>query len=215
MATMSHSVGELGVDFAWDTPNFDTLKSSGYKFCMNYLSWLPNGKVLTASRRDAMLSRGFAIGPNWEYDSSDQLRGTSGGNTDGAEAYRQAVALGVPEGVTIWFSCDFDVQDSQRSVVQNYWTAAKNQLQGRYQMGVYGGRRAATWALALGHKAWQTYAWSGGVVVPGIHIYQFQNGVTIAGADCDKDKLMRLDAGLWNMGYDPSGDIDIITSMIG
>jgi hypothetical protein len=163
---------------------------------MRYLSWLPNGKVLSKSEYNALRAKGFAIGLNWEFDTSDQLRGASGGRVDATEAKRQMKAIGVPNGTVCWFSADWDVSASQLPTVRAYWAAANAALSPNYRVGVYGGHRAVTDALNHGYWGWQTYAWSYGVWDPRAHVRQILNGIRVGGADCDRNQLKRLNAAL-------------------
>jgi hypothetical protein len=193
--------GDYGLDFAWSKPSIAAIEGGGYTFVLRYLSWSSSGsKVLSKTEKDSYLAAGLAVGLNWEHSDGDQRGGASEGAFEGAEAYRQARALGAPQGDVIYFSCDFDVQPGEMATVEAYWTAARKALQGYYRFGVYGGLRAVSRALALGYHGWQTYAWStrdGAIVwAAGAHIRQIRNGISVGGADCDRNQLMKADAGL-------------------
>lgn len=197
---MGHAVGELGLDYAWSHPGVDTMWNAGYRFAMRYLSWLPNGKVIGKSEYSQLLAKGIAVGMNWEYSANDQRAGASGGHKDATEAKRQMKALGVPLGKVCYFSADWDVASNELGTCLAYWKAARAVMAPEYGVGVYSGYRTIKFALDNGFHGWQTYAWSGGAWDPRAHIRQIQNGIRVGGADCDKNQLMRLDAGLVGLG---------------
>ncbi len=194
-------VNSLGLDFAWSKPNLAAIKGFGARFVMRYLSWLPNGKVLTRSEVDGYLRAGLAVGLNWEWDTDDQTKGAAGGTKDATEAVRQARALGAPagQGIAIYFSADSE--DTSRNPRLNYWLAAQKVVEkAGYKMGIYGGYYAVDAALKMGYKSWQTQGWSDGKWHPRMHIKQFYPPITVGGADVDKNQIFRpAEAGLW--GY--------------
>lgn len=183
----------LGVDYAWARPNLDQLWSAGYRFVCRYLSWLPNGKVIGAAERDALLAKGFDIFLNWEFDARDAMGGASAGDQHGAEAVRQAKALRYPAGSTIYFSVDFDVTEAQQVTVNAYIGAARKRCHDAgYRVGTYGGYYPTKRLFDAGliDDGWQAYAWSGGQWDPRAALRQTKNGVQIAGADCDIDQTV-------------------------
>lgn len=201
---MAHLPGELGLDYAWTHVPISAMHAGGYRFAMRYLSWLPNGKVIGKNEFNQLLANDIAVGMNWEYDTSDQLRGAPGGRSDAAEAKRQMKALGTPAGKVCYFSADWDVAAYQLPTLRAYWAAANAVLSPEYRFGVYGGHRAVTAALDLGYFGWQTYAWSYGVWDPRTHIRQTLNGIRIGGVDCDRDQLKKMDAGLVGLSTAPA-----------
>lgn len=188
------NVGDYGLDFSWGRPSINSVQAGGYTFVCRYLSWDTTGKTITKPEYDKYLSAGLAVCLNWEQAAGDQKRGATGGQADGAEAYRQARALGAPKNTVIYFSADWDVQAGELATCRSYWSAAAQQLQGYYRLGVYGGYRVVKDALSLGYHGWQTYAWSYGQWA-NAHFRQIQNGVAVGGASVDRDLLMRPDAG--------------------
>jgi hypothetical protein len=77
-------------------------------------------------------------------------------------------------------------------VIDAYLAGAASVL-GRERVGVYGGAVIIDHCQAVGSASWfwQTYAWSGGRVCPGIHLYQYQNGQTINGGSVDFTRSMQ------------------------
>src|SRR5258706_25646 len=151
-----------GVDYAWARPNLDALWAADKRFVCRYLAYpngtQPNGKVLTSAELAALHARGFGVVLNWEQASGDMLKGYATGMTHGREAVRQANALGAPDWVPIYFSCDVDTTTSQWPSVAAYLDGATAAL-GRNRVGVYGEADVID-AMIPAHAAWgwQTYA---------------------------------------------------------
>ncbi len=193
------AVGADGVDYSWGRPDPQELKRLGYQFVMRYLSYDLSGKNLTASERDQLFDAGLEIGFNWENDAGDARLGYDKGRQYAQEALKQARALGLPDSKPIYFSVDFDVQSSEYDVVEDYYLGIQSVI-GRNRTGIYGSyncigqAKSRGWALYY----WQTYAWSDGKIQSGIHVYQYQNNVTVAGASVDKNDAKSTDIGSWN-----------------
>ena len=188
-----------GIDYSFSRPDIPTLKTLGYTFVMRYLSWLPNSKCITTDEIKALRDNGFTVGLNWEYDAKDQTHGAEYGHIQGREAVRQAKALGYPQGCAIYYSADWDATEADQSAINAYLAAVRQEHNGYYRVGVYGGYYVVKRALDAGvvDCAWQTYAWSGGQWEPRAALRQVQNSIRIAGGDCDIDQ-MTGNAYLWS-----------------
>ncbi|MBO0867083.1 MAG: DUF1906 domain-containing protein [Micromonosporaceae bacterium] len=181
---------DYGLDYAWSKPSISAMRSGGYRFASRYLSWLPNGKVITASEYQSLRDAGIQVALNWEHTANEALQGAPTGQRSADEAVRQAHALGYPRGCTIYFSIDFDQTASQANVCNAYLRAARDVLHAAgFRIGVYGGFNAVKRALdaQVVDDAWQTYAWSGGRWDARASLRQIQNGITVGGADCDRN----------------------------
>lgn len=195
-----------GVDYAWARPDPVELYALGKRFVCRYLAYLPNGKVLTSIERAALHDAGLDIVLNWEQGAGDMLKGREVGREHASAALREAVALGAPSTVPIYFSCDTQIVNAiQMEAVARYLQGAADIL-GRNRVGVYGqysvierfvGGVSCAWG-------WQTYAWSAGKISPLAHIYQYRNGVNIANADCDLNRAMKPEIGAWTVSLSAS-----------
>lgn len=126
------------VDYSYSRPNLDQLKAQGVVGVMRYLSY-PSGKVITASERDAILSRGLMLGLNWEYTNRDIH--IDNGIQHAKEALRQARALNYPKGSAIYFSCgDHDLVPSEAPALRVYLKNCRVVLGSEYKVGLYGGK---------------------------------------------------------------------------
>jgi hypothetical protein len=189
------AVRDSGLDYAWSKPSISAIKAGGYKFVLRYLSWLPNGKVITASEYGSLRAAGLDVALNWEFTADEALNGATTGSTSATEAVRQAQALGYPKGCTIYFAIDFDQTAAQAPACNAYLRAARGVVHAAgYRMGVYGGVNAVGRALDAGvvDDAWQTFAWSGGRWDNRAHLRQIENGVVVDGADCDRDERVGI-----------------------
>jgi hypothetical protein len=188
-----------GCDYSWARPSLSGLKAAGINFVIRYHSHDTTGKNLTTSEANAILANGMDVVSNWEYDPRAALNGRAQGVADAANGINQLVACGGPSTAAIYFSVDFDAQDSDMHAVAAYVDGAVDTI-GWDRVGVYGGYRviANMAATARCKYFWQTYAWSGGQWHSAVHIRQTQNDVTLAGGQVDMDTSTVPDYGGWN-----------------
>lgn len=203
-----------GYDFSSSRPSPAAIKAAGGAFVSRYLSYQPNLKIATKSELLSYISAGIDVFLNWEYTATHALGGGGAGAADGAEAVRQAQALGYPKGATIYFSIDWDATPEQQLVINSYIHAAALRVHpAGYRMGAYAGYHVIRRLFDAGmiDDGWQAYAWSrfksGVTVGPQAvlvrlfdgHDYwfdkraslrQIQNGLFIGGQSVDKDQLV-------------------------
>jgi hypothetical protein len=104
----------------------------------------------------------------------------------------------------VYFATDWSVTAGQFAAVDQYLAGAASVI-GAGRVGVYGGLAIIQHCQAARSAAWfwQTYAWSGGHVAAGIHLYQYSNGRTINGASVDLCRSMQGNFG--QLATSPSG----------
>jgi hypothetical protein len=195
-----------GVDYAFPPrPSIAGLAAAGKKFACRYGGPGSLSKQLSPTEAAELSAAGIAIVANAEGSTDGMLGGYSTGVSWAVSAERHFAACGMPPGRPIYLSADFDVTSAQWPAVRDALRGAASVL-GAARVGVYGGRRAIEWARRDGVAAWywQAFAWSGGVWVPGNHIEQYRNGVTLAGASLDLDRAPKSDYGQWTIGDDMS-----------
>lgn len=192
-----------GVDYAWSRPDIAQLAAAGKRFACRYGGPGSDGKQLHADEAQALSAAGVAIVANAEGSATGLLGGWSAGADWARRADAHFRACGMPPDRPIYLSVDFGVTSDQWLVVREALRGAASVI-GVARVGVYGGRRAIEWARRDGVAAWfwQTYAWSYGYWVPGNHIEQYQNGVSLAGATLDLDRALTSDFGQWTIGDD-------------
>lgn len=189
-----------GVDYAFSRPSPAGLRDAGKRFAVRYGGPGTADKHLTAAEVRALHGAGLAIVANAEGTA----RGLAGGARIGAQwadlADAHFRALGLPNNRPIYLSADWDVQPGEWPAVRAALEAA-GRLIGAGRVGLYGGRRAIEWGQRdrCAQWFWQTYAWSGTPThwVPGCHLQQYRNGVTVAGGDCDLNRALTVDYGGW------------------
>lgn len=173
-----------GVDYAWGPKPYDAFKQQGIRFAMRYISH-DNSKDLSYAEKRELHKRGIGVGLVFESTANRALSGFANGAVDAKYAAARASLLGMKD-VPIYFAVDFDATDRQKPLIREYLRGCASVL-GRNRVGVYGGY----WVVkdCYEHRAcdwfWQTYAWSGGMVHPATHIYQYHNGVRINGLSVD------------------------------
>jgi hypothetical protein len=212
------------VDYSWGRPNLAELARLGKRFIIRYVSFDRTGKNLTKAEADAARAAGLSIVTNWEWDRFDQL----GGRTRGVEHAREADRLhraagGPPE--PIYFSTDFNATATQLATCYAYLEGAASVL-GWGRVGCYGGRRTIDFMATRGVRwLWQTYAWSGFSPLsgrfdedntrwhPAAAIHQYNNGVRVAGADCDLNRAMKTDYGQWGQEEDDVTKAEVLDAL--
>lgn len=186
----------FGIDYAWGRIPGRILKESGIDFVCRYLSNDPS-KNLTAPEVKDLHAAGVSIVLVWEAGGSAALNGYGQGAADAKTAHGQARKLGVPDSVPIYFAVDFPETAPEQLAVREYFRGAAGVL-GFNRTGIYGGLAAVE--AIQGHEAryaWQTYAWSGGVLDGRAQLYQFSNGHTVAGVSVDFNHSLADDFGQW------------------
>jgi len=177
------------------------IKAAGYEFVCRYLvperyAW----KRLTRAEAEAITAAGLKIVSVFETTASRPAGGSAAGSVDGAEALKEALAIGQPKGSAIYFAVDFDVSGKDTmDAIERYLRAAASAIPG-YEVGVYGeydvieemARRGAA------KHFWQTYAWSKGKKSARANIYQYKNGQTVAGHPVDLNESYGGE-GWWNL----------------
>ncbi|MFC0333169.1 DUF1906 domain-containing protein [Paenibacillus sepulcri] len=163
------------------------LANAGMMFAARYLvpenlAW----KRLTRAEAEAITGAGMQIVSVFETTASRAASGEAAGRTDGAAALRQAKLIGQPQGSAIYFAVDYDAQPAAYRSIEEYLRAADAQITG-YKSGVYGSYAVVEEMARRGacEHFWQTYAWSRGEQSAHANLYQYRNGVTVAGVLLD------------------------------
>lgn len=177
-------------DYSWGRPNLGELRSLGYVGVMRYLSW-DSTKNLSRDEVTAIHAAGLWVGLNWEGTGNwaELGQGAHGGRAAGAEAGRQARALGAPTSVPIFVSADYDVTPDQHATIGAYLDAFADAS--GYPVGIYGEGQLLNAMLAAGHArfGWNTNAtgW-GGVSAQAVLLQKLP--AHVAGADIDPNVLI-------------------------
>lgn len=172
-----------GVDYSWARPGGAALQAAGKTFAVRYLyPDGPGGKGLDASELADLRAHGLAVAVVFEASGTRVLSGRAAGHADAQTAQGQLDALGMGP-LPVYFAVDFDATTGQQGPIDEYLRGAA-EIIGLNRVGLYAGigpiQRAQTNGTATWF--WQTYAWSGGQVAAGIHLYQYRNGQNINGA---------------------------------
>lgn len=173
-----------GVDYSWARPGGATLKNAGKSFAVRYLyADGQGGKGLDPSELADLQANGVEVPVVYESYAARAKEGRAAGQADARSAQAELERLGLPTGMPIYFAVDYDAPESDQGVIDEYLRGAADVI-GKERVGVYAGywvvkrckeNGTATWL-------WQTYAWSGGNVLDGIHLYQYRNGQELNGA---------------------------------
>jgi Domain of unknown function (DUF1906) len=161
--------GKLGKDYT-----IDWLKQQGFGSIIRYISSGSQSKCIDADEAQALIAGGITVGIVYELAGGSPAFGglpgsidSTHGASDGAYALRTLKALGVPQGVVVYFAVDTDVNnnDDINTYVIPYFKAAKQAMAGYYRIGAYGCGATCAAALDSGgcDKAWLANAkdWDG------------------------------------------------------
>lgn len=189
-----------GVDYSFARPTPSGLAAAGKKFAVRYGGPGSAGKHLTASELKALRAAGLDVVANAE-GSAGGYKGDAAGRSWAASAENDFRGLGMGADRPIYFSVDWPADSSDWAAIDAalHGSAA---ILGANRVGVYGSYDVIAHCVVAGSAKWfwQTYAWSHGRQHPKAHLYQYSNGVTIAGGDCDLTRALTADFGQWNKG---------------
>ena len=186
-----------GVDSSYDPPTVSELKAAGKKFSIRYVSTPGHQKNLTKAEADALTKAGLGVAIVGEISAGRALMGRAQGKADMVSFQSQAKALGAPSPCVIYMAVDIDVT-TQMSVCVDYVRGAADAVGERFT-GVYGEADViqACQQADVCEYFWQTYAWSGGEMAKGIHLYQYKNNVAMGNATVDYCRAYVDDYGQW------------------
>lgn len=187
-----------GVDYSYDRPTPAGLKAAGKHFVVRYITTPgPGNKGIDKAEYDALRAEGIEVVVVYEGSAGDMKKGHAQGVTDAKAAQANLKGIvGLNDNLPVYFACDWDATPGDQTAINSYLDGAASVL-GLDRVGIYGGyypvKRAhdakkATWL-------WQTYAWSGGQILAGIHLYQYKNGVSLANGTVDLCRAMQTEYG--------------------
>lgn len=173
-----------GIDYSWARPGGRNIKNAGKQFVVRYL--YPDGeggKGLDAGELADLINNGLEIVVVYESYVARPLEGRAAGQADARTSQNEINRLGLPANMPVYFAVDWDASAAEQGAIDEYLRGVGDVL-GANRVGVYGGVRVIQRCMASKSCVWfwQTYAWSGGEVQEGIHIYQYRNGQPLNGA---------------------------------
>lgn len=188
-----------GVDYSFARPSPQGLYNAGKRFAVRYGGPGSDGKQLTAGELAALRAAGLDVVANAE-GSAGGYNDADTGRSWAASAEGAFRGLGMPADRPIYFSADWDASASDMAGIDAALRGSAAVI-GAARVGIYGSYDVIEHCRKAGTAAWfwQTYAWSAGRVSSANHLYQYKNGVTVGGGDCDLTRAMVADYGQW--GY--------------
>jgi kumamolisin len=160
---------KLGVDYS-----INWLRQNNIGTVVRYISRGDQTKCIDAKELQTLITAGITVGIVYEMNGGSPEFGglaasinATSGTLDGGYALKTLKALGVPQGVVVYFAVDTDVDNNNdiNTYVIPYFRAAKQAIGGYYRTGAYG--CGSTCAAALNSagcdKAWLANAsgWTG------------------------------------------------------
>jgi hypothetical protein len=149
--------------------SLDCLKENGIKFVGRYYSRTTKvaGKKLTQAEAQLISQNGLEIVAVYEDGpTSASYFSAARGTADANGAMQQAAAIGQPAGSAIYFTVDYDAEESDiTGCITAYFQAVRAAIGDAFAVGVYGSGATCTAIMAaqLADFAWlaQSTGWSG------------------------------------------------------
>ena len=186
-----------GVDAASPVP-VSVLTDNGKVFVGRYVSG-GSWKDITQAEVQAFMAAGIDIVIYFETSGQDFVNGFAQGVADAKTADAELNSLGMT-GCPVYFTVDMDT--TNYAGVASYLQGAASVI-GVSRVGIYGGLAVISHARAQGVATYfaQTYAWSDGALDPAVHLYQYQNGVTLNGVTVDLERTVVSDIDFGQFKY--------------
>lgn len=179
-----------GIDYSRGGPLTSAqLKAAGKSFVGRYAvnDKSPNGRGITAAEYAELTTNGISVFVYWESSEGWMMDGYAAGVQAAINAQNNLNEAGMPHDTPVYFACDFDAAPTDQPEIDACLRGCAEVI-GINRVGLYAGywpllrakqNRTATWFC-------QTIAWSGGNLMDGVHLYQYDtSGNYIAGVDVD------------------------------
>jgi hypothetical protein len=156
----------------------------------------PGGRGITGPEYRALMDAGVDVFLYWQEGTDWMKEGFSAGVRGAYNAASNIIACGIPEGIPVYFACDFDAYPHEQGLIDDCLHGAASII-GAERVGLYAGIGPLTRAKQNGSAHWfcQTSAWSGGRLMPGLHLYQYDYNYFINGTNCDLVRAYDLSYG--------------------
>ena len=179
-----------GIDYSRGGPlSAAQLKAAGKAFVGRYAvnDKSPNGRGITATEYADLAKNNIGVFLYWESSEGWMRDGYAAGATAALNAQANIEAAGMPVTMPVYFSCDYDAPEEDQWRIDETLKGCASVL-GANRVGLYAGYWPLLRAKQNGTAQWfcQTLAWSGGRLLDGVHLYQYDtNGNFINGVDVD------------------------------
>lgn len=147
--------------------DYKYLKKNGMNFVMRYFVPDSMSKSLTPDEVNSAHAAGIALGLVYETTANRAIQGHPAGVADAKTVNGLINKFRPPHGTVIYFAVDCDVPPAQHPIISAYFMGIKSELDYRYKIGVYGGRRILGFLKASSDTCthyWSAYAWKYGIV---------------------------------------------------
>lgn len=175
------------------------LKNEGVTHVARYIN--PGWKGLTKEEAQAISDIGIGIASVFETNPTHVSYFTQEqGKQDALNASQYAHDLGQAKGSAIYFAVDYDAQGKDLGSILDYFSGVAENLDPSFKFGAYGSFSVLQYLKQHSKVEYffQTYAWSHGQVCDFAHLYQYENGVKVAGVTADRDKVLK-DPAAWSL----------------
>lgn len=187
-----------GVDYSYARPSASAIKAADKHFAVRYITTPgAQNKGISQTEFDALRNAGIDVAVVYEGGAGDMKKGRAQGVADAKAAAANLKNIsGLNDNLPVYFACDFDATPGEQAAINAYLDGAASVI-GLDRVGMYAGYYPLKRAKAAGKVTWlwQTYAWSGGNQLEGMHLYQYKNGVKLGTGTVDLCRALRTEYG--------------------
>lgn len=173
----------LGIDCT-SYPSAQAVRDAGMSFVWGYLSNPGNRKNITRAKVAEYAAADIGVPLIWETTAARAGQGYSAGIADANAGIQGQAALGIPPEYEIYYAVDYDATGPAVLPYFQGLAAVPGDDSG------YGGIKVISYLLdqLMIHHAWQTAAWSRGLIDPRAAVFQRIGTRFIDGIACDVDE---------------------------
>lgn len=154
------------------------------RYCVNDKA--PNGRGIGAAEYAAMEAAGIDVFLYWESSEGWMKGGYMAGVNASYNAQQNIDDAGMPHDTPVYFACDYDAPPEDQNELDDCLRGCASVL-GFERVGFYAGYWPLLRSKNNGTARWfcQTLAWSGGNLMPGVHLFQYGFNEFIYGTNVD------------------------------
>lgn len=188
----------IAYDYSARAINPAALKAARAEGVIRYVGFPGRHKTITQAEYDDLRNARIPVALVYENSVGDALGGNPAGLAAAQIARDHATSLGFPRSRPIYYTVDQDTNTAQqKGPIVDYFRGVLDAEGSPRKVGVYGEYDVVSLIVTgrMADYAWQTRAWSRGMIWPGACIYQDTTQRFIDNVETDVNRILRLDWG--------------------
>lgn len=188
----------IAYDYSARAINPAALTAARAEGVIRYVGFPGRHKTITQAEYDDLRNARIPVALVYENSVGDALGGNPAGLAAAQIARDHATSLGFPRSRPIYYTVDQDTNAAQqKGPIVDYFRGVRDVEGSPRQVGVYGEYDVVSLIVMtrMADYAWQTRAWSRGMIWPGACIYQDTTQRFIDNVETDVNRILRLDWG--------------------